>query len=487
MKGPKEKKRLVETATAQQIFGRAGRPQFDNEGFVYALAHEDDVRILRWKEKYDSIPEDTKDPKLLLAKKQLKKKMPKRRDGETYWTAAQFEQLRTAASAKLSSRGDLPWRLLAYMLLLSPDVQPLREMVGRRLMTSAEIEKSQKRLNRMLIVLHNANYVRLVPAPSEVASAAKNAIPVQGNQIGSRGGMFAGLDLSKLSSAGNSTSAENATDDDDEQSLTVQEVAEVKSIDERFNLADYRPEEAIPTEELELLLRLRSVNPLFGNYLSNQLLHADRTERILALESLLELPANVAAQVRVPPPDELPFGPLAQERLHPRLLELGLATVPEIMGKWSENDDDDEPPREEFGRRIPPPWPLSLGEKLRRLFHYDVPGVDDAYARGVWVVGELLEFGGDFFKYISARGLQKQEGIIFRHVLRFIMLCDEFASIPPLGSEQDQWEDFFDDLIEQLSNSCRAVDAQSTNEALENKLANDELLQGAQHRTLRRT
>ncbi|HBE66883.1 MAG TPA: helicase, partial [Planctomycetaceae bacterium] len=39
MKGPKSKKKLVETATAQQIFGRAGRPQFDDQGFVYALAH----------------------------------------------------------------------------------------------------------------------------------------------------------------------------------------------------------------------------------------------------------------------------------------------------------------------------------------------------------------------------------------------------------------------------------------------------------------
>ena len=40
-------------------------------GFVFALAHEDDVRILRWKEKYDQIPENTKDPGLLKAKKDL--------------------------------------------------------------------------------------------------------------------------------------------------------------------------------------------------------------------------------------------------------------------------------------------------------------------------------------------------------------------------------------------------------------------------------
>ena len=33
------------------------------------MAHEDDVRIASWKEKYDAIPEDTKDLGLLKAKK----------------------------------------------------------------------------------------------------------------------------------------------------------------------------------------------------------------------------------------------------------------------------------------------------------------------------------------------------------------------------------------------------------------------------------
>ncbi|HQR44118.1 MAG TPA: helicase-related protein, partial [Gemmatales bacterium] len=69
VKGPFGKQKLVDASTAQQIFGRAGRPQYDTEGHVYALAHEDDVKLLRWKQKYDSIPEDTRDPGLLKAKK----------------------------------------------------------------------------------------------------------------------------------------------------------------------------------------------------------------------------------------------------------------------------------------------------------------------------------------------------------------------------------------------------------------------------------
>ena len=65
-----------EASAAHQIFGRAGRPQFDTHGHVYVLAHEDDVKIARWREKYDQIPEDTKDPGLMKAKKAMKKKMP---------------------------------------------------------------------------------------------------------------------------------------------------------------------------------------------------------------------------------------------------------------------------------------------------------------------------------------------------------------------------------------------------------------------------
>src|SRR5438552_10544502 len=84
VKGPFGKQKLVDASTAQQIFGRAGRPQYDERGYVYALAHEDDVKILRWKEKYDAIPENTGDPGLLKAKKALKKKKPSRRDNAQY-------------------------------------------------------------------------------------------------------------------------------------------------------------------------------------------------------------------------------------------------------------------------------------------------------------------------------------------------------------------------------------------------------------------
>src|SRR5262249_35207102 len=88
VKGPFGKQKLIAPSSADQISGRAGRPQFDDRGYVFALAHEDDVKILRWKEKYDQIPEETKDPQLLKIKKDLKRKKPTRRENVTYWTEA---------------------------------------------------------------------------------------------------------------------------------------------------------------------------------------------------------------------------------------------------------------------------------------------------------------------------------------------------------------------------------------------------------------
>ncbi|HEV8069467.1 MAG TPA: DEAD/DEAH box helicase, partial [Planctomycetaceae bacterium] len=179
VKGPPGKKELIDPSSAHQMFGRAGRPQFDSQGYVYALAHEDDVKILRFKERINQIPEQTKDPLLIRARKKLEKQMPTRRKTEQYWEAAQFEKVKAAPPGKLYSKGQLPWRLLAYMLELSPDVERLRSVVRKRLMDSARIEAGQKSLTRMLVTLSAGDYVRLEPPPpkppAENPAAAANS------------------------------------------------------------------------------------------------------------------------------------------------------------------------------------------------------------------------------------------------------------------------------------------------------------------------
>ncbi len=468
LKGPAGKKKLVESATAHQIFGRAGRPQFDSQGFVYALAHEDDVKIHRWREKYDQIPEDTKDPGLLKAKKQLKKKMPKRRSDEQYWTRQQFDQLREAPSAKLSSRGRLPWRLLAYLLLQSPEIQPLRDLVGRRLLDAKSLTDAQRELNRMLITLWISGYIELEPKPrfagskpsaSPEAKAASTPVAAPG--------LFGDLLAKKRTEE--SKPGDTPTIDVEESRLAGDENPSGYEVDE------YRPQWGHPTERLEWLVQLRSVHPLYGIYLADQLAIADPEERILGLESVLDVPGTVARLVRVPPYDKLPAGTLATSRLDPRLLQLGLATAAEL---GSPPEEDEEVTDRGFGRVMfdePRVWPLTLGEKIYRLFQSEYPTVHDVSVRPVWIAGELKEFGFDFNKYVTSRGLQKEEGIVFRHLLRLILLLDEMANIPPLETTVEDWEYPLDELAEQLTIACRRVDPQSTDEVIDNGRGGDEL------------
>jgi len=85
----------------------------------------------------------------------------------------------------------------------------------------------------------------------------------------------------------------------------------------------------------------------------------------------------------------------------------------------------------------------------------------------VWAVGDLLERGGDFDQFIRSRELVKQEGIVFKHLLRMILLCEEFAQLTPKGTTQTDWESRLGQISAVLTTTCRMVDPQSTDEMLE--------------------
>ncbi len=404
VKGPRGKERLIDASSAHQIFGRAGRPQYDDKGFVFALAHEDDVRLLRWKEKYDSIPEDTRDPGLLKAKKALKKKKPIRSEKTVFWTESQFEQLKGAPPGKLYSKGPLPWRLLAYLLKTSPEISRVRNVLRKRLMDEARVRSSENNLDRMLLTLAEHGYVILDPPPPPPPPA--EATPSGG-----------GITLP----------------------------------------ADYEVIHAQPTEKLDRLLVFRSVHPLYAGFLLDHLGIANRDERIQAFESVLEIPRPLLRYVRVPFPDRLPPGPLATTRLDPELIQRGLMTAPLPPSEEEEEEEEEG----EWER------PLVLADKLQLLFNEHYPTVHDVETLAVWAAGELLQHGGNFNLYVRARDLIKQEGIIFRHLLRLILLCGEFAQVCPADTTLAEWQADLRDLADRLTASCRAVDPTSTDEMIE--------------------
>jgi superfamily II DNA/RNA helicase len=459
LKGPPDKKRVIEASAAHQIFGRAGRPQFDTHGHVYVLAHEDDVKIARWREQYDKIPEDTKDPGLMKAKKAMKRKMPHRRDNEPYWNEAQFQKLVAAPPGKLYSRGPLPWRLLGYMLDASPEIDIIRRLAAKRLMDSTHLEAAQRDLERMLLVLHKAGYVRLEPEPPEGEKdeggrmkdedASGKSQPMDKDSAGgSPQGLFSKF-TAPISAGSPSSSPSHSTS---------------------FILhPSYRPILAHPTAELPKLALFRSVNPLFGMFLVNQLGIADRKERIQAFESALDFPAPVARYVRVPKQEFLPPGPLATMRLDQQLLQLGLASPEELVQRPKEEEEPWKPRHSyDAEQDEEPKWVLTLAEKLRRLFDYEYPGVFDIRTRAVWAAGELLlEFNGNFNKYVGSKDLLKQEGIVFRHLLRLILLLREFRPLGPPDLDAAAWRYDLDEVVDQLTASCRAVDPTSTDHVLE--------------------
>jgi superfamily II DNA/RNA helicase len=438
LKGKPGEMKIIDASTAHQIFGRAGRPQFDTQGFVFALAHEDDVKILRAKEKLDQIPETTKDPGLLKMRKELKRKMPTRRSTEQYWTEPQWQKLLAAPPLKLSSRGPIPWRLLAYMLDASPEVEPIRRLVGKRLMDSGHLVGAQKQLEQMLLTLWGGGYVKLEPAPQKQEEQEREK--------------------------------EEVKEKEKQTKLLLDVTIRRPDAPPRFLTPSpppaplYQPKFAYPTDDLPKLLKLRGINPLYGVYLVNQLGIASREERLQAFESVLEMPGSVAKYVRVPKYDDMPPGPLATTRLDIELLQMGLATPEQLGAKPAQEEGEPPPRREMFEEKV---WPLTLGEKLRLLFDATFPGVHSLYTTSVWAAGEVLEFGGNFNKYITSRGLQKQEGVIFRHLLRLILLLKEFQQFTPPDCPADEWLADLRDISDRLTDCCHHVDPTSTDKVLE--------------------
>jgi hypothetical protein len=226
---------------------------------------------------------------------------------------------------------------------------------------------------------------------------------------------------------------------------------------------------AHPTAELPKLSLFRSVNPLFGMFLIHQLGIADRKERIQAFESALDFPAPVARYVRVPKQEFLPPGPLAMLRLDQQLLQLGLATIEELVQKPKEEEEPWKPRHSyDAEQDEEPKWVLTVAEKLRRLFDHEYAGVFDLRTRAVWAAGELLtEFNGNFNKYVGSKDLFKQEGIVFRHLLRMILLLREFRPLSPPDLDAAAWRYDLDEVVDQLTASCRTVDPTSTDHVLE--------------------
>ena len=377
---------------------------------------------------------------MIKAKKALKKKMPTRNPNRQYWNEQQFEKLRFATPGDLASRGPLPWRLLAYMLQLSPEVDRLRRLVQKRLMEPKQLDAGEKHLERMLISLHAGDFIKLTPEPPPPPTVTKSEATPPAPAEEARKATWLSKHLQKAV-------------DEKQEAKTGKKVDHAAEEREKNR---YRPILAEPTERLEQLFAFRSVNPVYGMFLLEHLGLADWTERMLIFESVLELPRALIRHVRVPPPFRLPPGPLALERLDIEIVQRGLIPAGDLYPEF----DPDIPPEE---RKYAP----TLADKLRMLFDSEYPDVTDVIVQPVMVAAELLlNWNGNFFNFVSSRDLTRQEGLIFRHLLRMVLLLDEFRQVTPIGVDPIIWQEELGETAERLTACCRSVDPSWTDSML---------------------
>lgn len=373
LKGPRIDKKLIPPSSAHQIFGRAGRPQYDTQGHVFAAAHDDDVKINKWRRKYEQIDPNSKDPGIMRARKDLERKRPTRRKTESYWSEGQFRQLIEAGPARLSSRGTLPYNILVFLLARFGTLHDVREFVSKRFAGQERVESYQQQLDFMLGNLEGLGYL------------IRDA---DGDHVRIDDSMFP-------------------------------------------------------------LLVFRSVDPLYAAWLGRVLNSASDSEKLLALESVLQVPPVIERKVRIP--DTLEPGPLQRNEIEPRLMQIGaISSAPSQPPSEFDDDyyEDDEPPER------PPTFP----EMLKIAFEAELPNPEPVFVQSKWIGGGAFAMDCDFFRFVRSCDLIKQEGLILRHLLRLVILSGEFFTF----TSDPQYQE----IGQQATRTCHRVDPDYTDRFL---------------------
>ncbi|MCA9254747.1 MAG: DEAD/DEAH box helicase [Phycisphaerales bacterium] len=381
IKGKKGDKKLIPSATAHQIFGRAGRPQFDKVGFVFAVAHEDDVKINKWRVKYEQLDLQSKHPSMLQKRKDLERKKPSRRKTQQYWTEGQLQQLIEAGPAKLYSRSMISYQVLIYLLTKFGSLEDARAFVAKRFNDADRIAGYQEQLGFMLENMAGLGYLSLAEDGSHVTLNAS----------------------------------------------------------------------------INKLLAFRSIDPLFGAYLAEQLSRSNDLEKQIVLEALLETPPGVWRHMHLRPGDLEP-GPLQTHVMEPLMIQMGvkLAGGPAESSEEQNNDYDD--PRDD-------PWwdgetierPPTLPDMLRIAFEAQLKAPEPIYIQAKLVSPDLFD-DCDFYRFVRSRNLIKQEGILLRMLLRLVTLSEEFATLTE--------DPAYRAIGEKATQCCMAVDPRYTDHFL---------------------
>ena len=208
------------------------------------------------------------------------------------------------------------------------------------------------------------------------------------------------------------------------------------------------------SDTIDDLTVFRSVDPLYGAFCCKHLAQGDFGEKLQTLESMLPVPPVIERQVR--PPDDLPPGPLQINVVEPRLIQLGIALASEeggvVQAEEEEYVDNWEEPEEKRPMRLP--------EMLKAWFDATLASPEDVMVRPIWIAGGVFDLECDFYKYVKARNLLKNEGLVLRHLLRLVILAGEF-------SERSGHDPEYEAIGENATRACQSVDPRYTERFLE--------------------
>ncbi len=121
---------------------------------------------------------------------------------------------------------------------------------------------------------------------------------------------------------------------------------------------------------------------------------------------------------------ELPPGPLQSDVLMPNLIAMGIALTGTEGGIVAADAEEDESAFEDEPQRK-----MTFPEMLKALFDAKLAAPEEFPVQAQWVAGGVAEHEKNFYKFIKARGLEKNEGLILRHLLRLVILAGEFHTL----------------------------------------------------------
>jgi hypothetical protein len=201
------------------------------------------------------------------------------------------------------------------------------------------------------------------------------------------------------------------------------------------------------------LTAFRSVDPLYGAFMAKALSRSDFVEKVQALESVLPVAPVLERKARI---WDLEPGPLQEQVLVPRLLEMGLVVMDGESGRIKKVQEDEYvdymADEEEQERRRPP---LTMPEMLKMIFDATLETPENILVQPKWMAGGIFDGDRDFYKFVKSRDLVKDEGIVLRHLLRLTILAGEFETFSDSDPEYRQ-------IAESATMICRQVDERYT-------------------------